>query len=56
MYKFPGVSISWLQFAKLDLCSATSIVVTPHCGDHSFSVENKFFEISAAGGRKIYSL
>ena len=32
MYKFPGVLISWLQCAVLDLCSATSIVVTPHCG------------------------
>ena len=56
MYKFPGVLVALLQCAMLDLCTATSIVVTPHCGDHSFSVENKFFEISAAGGRKIYSL
>ena len=32
MYKFPGVLISWLQCVVLGLSTATSIVVTPHCG------------------------
>ena len=32
MYKFPGVLVALLQCAMLGLCSATSIVVTPHCG------------------------
>ena len=31
------------------------MVVTPHCGDHSLSVEKGFDEISATGGHRILS-
>lgn len=55
MYKFPGVLVALLQCAMLDLCTATSIVVTPHCGDHSFSVENEIDEIPATGGHRFHS-
>ena len=36
----------------LEPTSATSMVVTPHCGDHSLSVEKATDEISATGGRR----
>ncbi len=35
--------------------SATSKVVTPHCGAHSLSVDLTFFEISATGGQKRFA-
>ena len=56
MYKFPGVLVALLQCAMLDLCTATSIVVTPHCGDHSFSVENDADETPRTAGRQRHSL
>ena len=37
-------------------CSATDIVVTPHCGAHSLSVEKAACEISSTGGRRRLSL
>ena len=36
----------------LEPTSATSMVVTPHCGDHSLSVEKATDEIPATGGRR----
>ena len=35
--------------------SATSMVVTPHCGDHSLSVDLTSDEISATGGRQRFA-
>ena len=35
--------------------SATSMVVTPHRGDHSLSVEKEIDEISATGGHRFLS-
>ena len=37
---------------QVEPTSATSMVVTPHCGDHFLSVEKATDEISATGGRR----
>ena len=36
----------------LEPTSATSMVVTPHCGDHSLSVEKAADEIPSTGGHR----
>ena len=37
---------------ELEPTSATSMVVTPHCGDHSLSVEKAADEIPSTGGHR----
>ncbi len=40
---------------KSNLCSANSIVVTPHSGAHSFEFEKEIDENSATGGHRFLS-
>jgi hypothetical protein len=52
--KYPPVKGGYFSVVTVGLepTSATSLAVTPHCGDHSLSVEKAADEIPSTGGHR----
>ena len=46
----------WYSATSIDALTAISMVVTPHCGAHSLSIDLTSDEISATGGRQRFAL